>query len=122
MAGLGGTLLTGAYSGRLYRLAFSAEPRGVNPLPQHEPPYLLISLLVLLGALSTSSGWLIFELSGAFPSLPEANHFLNAEQGASVASSTVPVACVFGGLLLGFQATPSWLTTPLQNPAFNQAA
>lgn len=110
LGGLGGTLLTGAYSGRLWRLIFAAEPRGVNPLPQHEPPFHLSGLLILLAAVSTLSGWLTLELFGTSPTPSEETYLLNAEQAMSF-SSALPLLCGGSGLLLGFQAVPSQMTT-----------
>ena len=76
-------------------------------------------LLVQLAAVSTLSGWLALELSGASPLSSEETYFLNAEQALSSSSSALPVLCVSGGLLLGFQS--SQLTAHFHPLAFNQA-
>lgn len=67
LCALAGTVLTGAYSGRLLRLTFASEPRGAVPLPQHEPPVSVITVLTLLGLVSYLSGVAAVELfAGSF--------------------------------------------------------
>lgn len=58
---LAGTFLTGAYSGRLVRLALSSEPRGASTLSQHEPYALVLLLMALLGLLAYQSGFIFSE-------------------------------------------------------------
>lgn len=61
LCALAGTVLTGAYSGRLIRLALTSEPRGASALPQHEPYPLVLLLIALLGLLSYQSGFVFSE-------------------------------------------------------------
>jgi len=99
LCGLAGTVLTGAYSARLLRLVFASEPRGGNPLPQHEAQNYILAGLTLLGGISVSAG--VGGSALLVPAFWESTHSLNAEQGLAPVSSLLPLAHITFGFCLG---------------------
>lgn len=98
--------LTATYTGRLIRLVFIAEPRGVAPTPQHDLPIGLSALLGILVVCSAAGGYIgstAFELSllSSIADFPHTSVTWALEYQTSSFSLTLPLLCGVIGLFVG---------------------